>query len=304
MRRREFLRAGIAAVGGTWASGSAVGRDGVVFKEKAGFRLNYAPHFGMFKHSAGDDLICQLNFAAEHGFTAWEDSGLKNRPVDLQNTIARAMEAYGLKMGAVAAVESFQDVTFARKDRAAWQRVLRELRESVEAAKRVHAKWLTVVPGRRDEHRPWTLQTAHCIELLQRCCDVVEPAGLVLVLEPMNGRAGHTGCLLQSVPQAYRLCRAVDRSSCKVLLDCYHQQPSADGLIRLIDAAWNQIAYIQCGDRPGRKEPGTGDIEYRRVFRHLQQRGYCGIVGMEHGNSRPGVEGERAVIEAYASADC
>lgn len=303
MKRREFLKAGAVAVGSVWASGVAVGREGVVCREKDGFRLKYAPHFGMFKHSVGDDLTAQLNFAAEQGFTAWEDSGLRNRPLELQNKIARTMEACGLEMGALAAVESFQDATFARKHPSQWQKVLQDLRESVEAAKRVRARWLTLVPGRCDERLPESVQTANCIELLQRCCDIVEPAGLVMVLEPRNGRAGHAGCFLQSVGQAYQLCRTVNRPSCKILLDCYHQQQTTDELVRLIDAAWSEIAYVQCGDSPGRKEPGTGGIGYGRVFEHLHHAGYRGIVGMEHGNSRPGIEGERAVIEAYAALD-
>jgi hydroxypyruvate isomerase len=68
---------------------------------------------------------------------------------------------------------------------------------------------------------------------------------------------------------------------------------TTDELIRLIDAAWSEIAYVQCGDRPGRKEPGTGGIGYGGSFEHLHRAGYRGIVGMEHGNSRPGIEGER-----------
>ena len=60
---------------------------------------------------------------------------------------------------------------------------------------------------------------------------------------------------------------------------------------------------MQVGDNPGRKEPGTGEINYANVFAHLKRKGYTGVVGMEHGNSKPGVDGERAVVEAYRTAD-
>ena len=60
---------------------------------------------------------------------------------------------------------------------------------------------------------------------------------------------------------------------------------------------------MQVGDNPGRKEPGTGEINYRNVFKHLASKGYTGVVGMEHGSSKPGKEGERAVIDAYIAAD-
>jgi hydroxypyruvate isomerase len=70
-----------------------------------------------------------------------------------------------------------------------------------------------------------------------------------------------------------------------------------------MDLAWDEIAYFQIGDNPGRKEPTTGEINYKNVFKHIHQRGYTGILGMEHGNSKPGVEGEKALIEAYVEVD-
>ncbi|HZI28102.1 MAG TPA: hypothetical protein VFD64_08085, partial [Gemmatimonadaceae bacterium] len=66
---------------------------------------------------------------------------------------------------------------------------------------------------------------------------------------------------------------------------------------------WDEVAYIQVGDNPGRREPGTGEINYRNIFRHIHSKGFLGVVGMEHGNSRQGREGERAVIDAYIAAD-
>ena len=54
---------------------------------------------------------------------------------------------------------------------------------------------------------------------------------------------------------------------------------------------------------PGRKEPGTGEVNYKNVFGHIHAKGFTGILGMEHGASKPGKEGERALIEAYRSVD-
>ena len=74
-------------------------------------------------------------------------------------------------------------------------------------------------------------------------------------------------------------------------------------LIPNIDHAWDEIAYYQIGDNPGRKEPTTGEINYKNVFKHIHEKGFTGILGMEHGNSRAGKEGERAVIDAYRQCD-
>ena len=115
------------------------------------FHLNYAPHFNMFSNSAGQDLIDQVKFAADHGFTAWEDNGMKSRPVDLQEKIAKTMEKLGMQMGVFVAHGSIGKLTFARKDEAVWDSVLKDIQDSIEVAKRVNAKWVTVVPGNVDE---------------------------------------------------------------------------------------------------------------------------------------------------------
>jgi len=70
-----------------------------------------------------------------------------------------------------------------------------------------------------------------------------------------------------------------------------------------IDRNWEEIAYLQIGDNPGRNEPSTGEINYKNIFKHLYNKGYRGVLGMEHGNVLPGKEGEMAVIKAYRDAD-
>ena len=108
---------------------------------------------------------------------------------------------------------------------------------------------------------------------------------------------------MTKIPQAYQICKAVDSPSCKILNDLYHQQITEGNLIPNINMAWDEIAYFQVGDNPGRKEPTTGEINYKNVFKHIHKKGFKGIVGMEHGNSKPGKEGEEALIKAYRYSD-
>ncbi len=74
-------------------------------------------------------------------------------------------------------------------------------------------------------------------------------------------------------------------------------------LLTNFNRCFDEIGYVQTGDVPGRKEPGTGETNYRNIFKHLYDKGYKGIVGMEHGNSKPGKEGVMAVIQSYRDAD-
>ena len=146
-------------------------------------------------------------------------------------------------------------------------------------------------------------QRANCIANLRAMAEVCEPAGLVMVLEPLNWYTDHPGLFLRGVPQAYAICKAVNSPSCKILNDLYHQQIDVGNLIGNLEAAWDETAYFQVGDNPGRKEPTTGEINYKNIFALLHRRGYDGVIGMEHGNSRPGKEGEQAVIAAYREVD-
>ena len=297
MQRRDFL----AAISATAASGLArAAHADEPGAERPPFALKFAPHFDMFRHLAGEDLIDQLKFAADQGFTAWEDNGMIGRPVDVQEKIAQAMERLGMELSVISALRGvWNGVNFAGDDKPAQDKILQALGKAVNVARRVRATRMTVVPGLEAPKLPLGYQTANCIELLRRCCDIVEPHNLVMVLEPLNRLTDHPGVFLHQSPQAFLLCRAIDRPSCKILFDIYHQQITEGNLIPNLDAAWSEIAYFQCADNPGRNEPGTGEINYRRIFAHLISKGYRGAVGMEHGNSQPGKEGELAVIEAY-----
>ena len=267
------------------------------------FRLDYAPHFGMFRAHGGDDPIGQLQFMADQGFRSLEDNGMRGRSVRDQERIAREMTNLGMRMGVfVAHTIYWQEPNLASGEQGRREEFLSEIRESVEVARRVNATWMTVVPGHVDLRIHPDYQTANVVETLKQASGILEPHGLVMVLEPLNPR-NHPGLFLKGIPQAYQICKAVDSPACKILDDLYHQQITEGNLIPNIDAAWDEIAYFQIGDNPGRNEPTTGEINYRNVFRHIREKGFDGILGMEHGNSVPGREGEQRVIDAYREVD-
>ena len=83
----------------------------------------------------------------------------------------------------------------------------------------------------------------------------------------------------------------------------FHMQRNEGNIINNINLCWDEIAYFQIGDNPGRNEPTTGEMNYRNIFKHISEKGYKGILGMEHGNSKKDKEGELAVIAAYRQSD-
>lgn len=308
MNRRTFVKknlsaSAIAAIGPMALYSNSIGtaKEAPVKTDK--FNLNYAPHLGMFRNLAGNDPIDQLNFMADQGFRAFEDNGMKGRSVALQEKMAQTMAKRNIEMGVFVAHEIYwtqPNLTSGNEELR--EKFLKEIKESVEVAKRVNAKWVTVVPGFVDQRIDDDFQTSNVVEALKRAAGILEPHGITMVLEPLNFR-DHPGLFLKESPQAYQICKAVDSPSCKILFDIYHQQIQEGNLIPNIEATWEEIAYFQVGDNPGRNEPTTGEINYKNVFKLIHSKGFDGVVGMEHGNSMDGREGEMAVIEAYVESD-
>ena len=258
----------------------------------------------MFKNHAGEDLIDQIQFMHDHGFRSLEDNGMKSRDVATQNKIANKMSSLSMDMGVFVAHKIYwrkPNLTSGNKELR--NEFLSNIRDSITVARRVNAKWMTVVPGHVDLSKEMNYQTVNVVEALRRASELLEPHGLVMVLEPLNWWSNHAGQFLTEIPQTYEICRAVNSPSCKILFDIYHQQISEGNLIPNIDKSWKEIAYFQIGDNPGRKEPTTGEINYLNIFRHIYNKGFKGILGMEHGNSQKGKSGELEVIKAYRKVD-
>ncbi len=298
MNRRDVMKAAGLGIGAALAGKASEGAEAPA-KGGGKFKMKYAPHFGMFRHSAGNDPVDQIKFAADQGFHAWEDNGMGGKPAELQSKIGKEMERLGMTMGVfVTGLGNLVDPPHKLKDG-----IVKRVKAAIEVAKRVNATWTTVVPGGVNQRMEWAYQTANVVENLKVAAGAAEPAGLVMVLEPLNWWANHPGRFLRKVPQAYQICKAVGSPSCKILDDLYHAQIQEGNLIPNMQKAWDEIAYIQVGDNPGRKEPTTGEINYRNIFKWLHDRGYEGVIGMEHGNSQGGKEGEQALIAAYRWCD-
>ena len=92
LRRRQFISRALA-------SAAAVSLPEFAFSQATPFKLNYAPHAGLFENSAGPSIVDQIDFAADAGFTAWEDNDMRGRSVSGQESIAEALRRRSMQMG-------------------------------------------------------------------------------------------------------------------------------------------------------------------------------------------------------------
>lgn len=307
--RRGFIQKAAVAIAAAMAAPSILkAQDQEGKRNKSGeagpFRLKYAPSIGMFRETIGsNDPIDNIRFCNDQGFRAIFDNGLMDRPVEDQEKIASELARLGMDLGPFVLYADFGVTSFVTSDPEKRSMLLDRMKQGVEVAKRTNAKWALVVPGRYDESLHWDYQTANVIENLRYCAGIFEPAGLTMVLEPLNTLHDHPGLFLTRIPQAYLICRAVNSPNIKIVNDLYHQQITEGNLIPNIEASYSEIGAFHLGDNPGRNEPTSGEINYKNIFKFLFEKGYDGTLCMEHGKSLLGKEGDARVIAAYREMD-
>src|ERR1035437_7681193 len=234
--RRNFLKKATATGVAILAAPAVFGNIALPKRQKlndavAPFKLKYAPGIGMFHEHAGNDIIDNIRFCHDMGFRAMFDNGLMSRPPEEQLKIANEIHRLGMDLGPFVLYADFAVTSFVLNKPEIREMLVKKMKEGVEIAKRTGTKWALVVPGRYDERLQRDYQTANVIDNLRYCCDVMEPAGLTIVLEPLNTIHDHPGLFLNGIPQAYSICRAVNRPVCKIVDDIYHHQITEANLI-------------------------------------------------------------------------
>ena len=304
MERRKFIRNGFLTGASVITASPTVAENQKEknFTENKPFNLDYAFHDGMFKNHGGNDFIYQIKWAYDQGFRSIEDNGMMGRTPEQQKKIGETLSRLGMRMGVfVITSDSWHWKTSLTTGKQEWiDKIIADCKKAVEVAKIVNAKWMTVVPGNYERSISTDMQTANVIKALRLGSEILEQHGLIMVLEPLSD---NPDLFLRHSHQTFMICKAVNSPSCKILFDMYHMQRNEGNIINNIDRCWEEIAYFQIGDNPGRNEPTTGEMNYKNIFKHIYGKGYKGVMGMEHGNAQQGKEGELALIKAYREVD-
>lgn len=305
MKRRNFMQQAVLAGASVFTAGlataSGIKKEKKNDKDEQPFHLNYAIHDGMFKNNGGKDFVDQIKYAYDMGFRSIEDNGMSGRPVAEQQKIGDTLAKLGMSMGVFVLDKGGNGANTLTAGKQEYIDIfLKGCRQAVEISKRINGKLTTMVPGDFQRNLPIGIQTANVIGALRKGTEILEPHNIVMVLEALSDTPN---LFLRTSDQTYEICKAVNSPSCKILYDMYHMQRNEGDLINNLDYAYDEIAYFQIGDNPGRNEPTTGEVNYKNIFKHLYHKGYKGMLGMEHGNSIPGKDGELALIKAYRYSD-
>ena len=297
MNRRTFTKLTIAGALSAPVISQAADEKSPAFKAKFGTTLNQLP-------TAPKGYLNQLQFAYDHGFRAWEDNWLmKSRKPQMWEKIGEFCKDKNMTLG-VSVITAGYGIDFTKPSQEEMDKLIVDMKKGVELAKATGQTNMTFLPGSRNE-MPLDEQITKAVDTMNRCCDIVEESGIILTLEPLSHKISKKDPLIGSFEDGHLLCKKVNRKSCKLLADFYHegQIGNGDKLIKNAEKVWDQVSYVQFGDSPGRKEPGTGKLDLGAVTKWLRNKGYTGVIGMEHGVKGKGEQGLKDLITAYRKID-
>ncbi len=263
------------------------------------FKLRYAPRIGWLQSLT---VPQQLEMYSKAGFRAFEYNGLPTHSIDHIKEIRKKRDELGMAMGVFVVNRGGWRPT-SLPDRSGHGRFLEDLRKAIEIHRIMGNECATATSGLGVPHLTFAQQTENCVEVLKRAAELLDKTEMTLVLEPLNHKVDHAGYFVVYSEHAGEIIGRVNHPRVKILFDMYHQQISEGNIINHIDQYWDLIGYFQTGDVPGRREPYTGEMNYRNIFRHIHKKGYKGLLGLEHGMSETGDAGFRKVVEAYRTAD-
>jgi hydroxypyruvate isomerase len=304
MERRTFVNAALAggaslAMGAEPEAMAQGAQTAAPASMPANFHLKYACELDWFRDGLTWDQA--LEIYRQHGFRAVEYNGLLRHPLSEVEGLRRKLDALSMQFGIFVANPGGWNRSGV-VDPKQHEAFLEEVRKTIEYHKVIGNRSVTTLTGMALPGVSRSTQRRNCVEGFKRAADLLAGTGLALVVEPLN-HIDHPGFFMTRADELAEVIATVNSPNVRMLYDLYHLQVTQGNLIRDFHAYYDLIGYIQTGDVPGRKEPGTGEVNYRNVFKAIYDRGYRGIVGMEHGWSAPGMEGFLRCAEAYRQAD-
>lgn len=162
---------------------------------------------------------------------------------------------------------------------------LRAIEETLEASLKLNCPNICVTTGNERTDVSRYVQHTNIVTALRRASDLVKGSGVKLVLEPLNVIRDHKGYYLVTTKEAADIIDEVASPDVTILYDVYHQQISEGNVIEAIRNNISRIGHIHVGDVPGRQQPGTGELNYRNIFKAIDETGYTGFVTFECGRT-------------------
>ncbi len=232
----------------------------------------------------------RLEHITSHGFNAFEFWSRDKR--DMNITLALKM---ALRLEAVAFIGSQSSLV----DPAQRAQFESDITRTASLAVDLSCDNLIVHSGPALNGVPREQQHDSIVEGLRSVLDIANDAGVTLLLEPLNAFDSPNNYLTSS-DEGFEIIRKVNSPNVRLLFNIYHQQMSEGNLSTRMIRNLDLIGHIHAADVPGRHEPGTGEINYRYIFKLLRKHGYRGYIGLDYTplkDSNVSLKAMRAMIQ-------
>lgn len=233
------------------------------------------------------DYYSRFAEAKKYGFKAIEMLGWTD--IDLDRA-RKAIDDSGMVLSAILTQSKNPEIQKKLDNRhgIVWEDTFEDyytaMSETVAAAVKLNCPNVVAVSGNERSDVPRYVQHHNMVKALASVAPIAEKAGVTIVLEPLNIITDHKGYYLVTSTEGFDVIREVGSPNVKLLFDVYHQQISEGCLTKNITDNVSLIGHIHLGDVPGRKEPGTGEINYRNVFKAIDACGYNRFAALECGH--------------------
>ena len=233
--------------------------------------MKYSLCIGAYK---GQDVIYHLEKIKEHGFHGLE---YYNWGELVLQAVAKEQERIGV--GIIATCTKYFNLVDSTKR----EEYIDGLKQTIAACKILGTKAIITQTGNVMEDVSREIQQQAMIETLRQCAPLLEEAGIILEVEPLNGLVDHKGHFLQNSDEAVSIIDQVNSPNIKLVFDVYHQQITEGNVIRNATSYLDRINHYHIADNPGRKQPGTGELNYINILNAIKETGFDGFVGLECG---------------------
>lgn len=319
MHRRDFIKTFSVTAGAALFSAHSFGADFKKFKMKFSPRLGFS--FGT--PTAGNDPIKLMQYFKNCGLLAVEgvcpinhSKKISQQDIEKQLQIGETAKKLGLEVGSLSSMNEKDVPTMTANkvkrpdgsivaDKPALRAMLEEqLENTFGVLSRVGSKILIIGPGALDKELDWRKQYDNVIDNMSFCADICKKRGFIMEIEALNTVKEHPGVFCVNNTLAARIARDVNSPACGILYDIYHEYMQTGNLSSLDDEnVWNRIVSFHVADAPGRNEPGSGEIDYAKVFKKIWDKGYRGFIGLEHGQSIKTPEQDAEILKRYRAFD-
>ena len=232
----------------------------------------------------GDTPEAKVEVAAAWGLPAYEWLGASGD----QSALRKKADALGMELsctGGAGKIGPGTMVTLEDHDK-----VVQQFKERVAFAKTVNCRHLVGLSGNERKDISYEKQMENVIKCVKRLAPIAEDNDVILVMEALNPLVDHKGYFLTRTDQTMTILKEVNSPNVKMLFDIYHQQITEGNVIRNITQNIDRIGHFHVADNPGRKEPGTGELNYKNIFKAIAATGYKDFVALECGHSTKNYE--------------